>query len=92
MLKMGRQLGKYSRLLFKLILLIQLYSYHNFEVVAVPFAHENLKTCDEHHNHTEKNLERTKRPARMIPGHYLMYKIHFDFFLIKLIINLFKKN
>ena len=94
--KMGRKHGKYSRLLFKLFLLIQLYCYHNLEVGAVPSQHGNSKTCDECHNHnggtyfeknTEKNLQRTKRPARMIPGHYLTYIIHFGFFLIKLIMN-----
>ena len=81
-LKMGRILGKYSRILLKLFILIQLYCFHNLEVDAVPSRPENGKTCDERHHHngtnqfeeeTEKNLQRTKRPARMIPGHYLMY-------------------
>ena len=66
-------------LLFKLLLLIQLYSYHTMvEVDAV--GQDNLETCKErlHQNgtyfedETEKNLPRTKRPARMIPAQYLM--------------------
>jgi len=79
--KMGRILGKYSRFLLKLFILIQLYCFHNLEVNAVPSRHENGKACDESHRlngttyfeeEIEKNLQRTKRPARMIPAKYLM--------------------
>jgi len=77
---MGRKLGKYSKLLFKLFLLIQLYCYHNLEVVAVLSRHENVETCNacNHKNgthfdeETEKSLQRTKRPARMIPVQYML--------------------
>ena len=76
---MGRNLRKYFMLLFKLFLLIQLYSYCKVvEVHAV--GQKDLETCKERHHQngtlfedeTEKNLPRTKRPARMIPAQYLM--------------------
>jgi len=77
---MERKLGKYSKLLFKLFLLIQLYCYHNLEVVAVTPRQENLETCNDllHQNETdfdeetEKGLQRPKRPARMIPAQYML--------------------
>jgi len=68
-------------LLLKLVLIIHLYCYHNLVVdAAVSPRPENLETGNEHHylNRTcfddgnEKNLQRTKRPARMIPAHYFM--------------------
>jgi len=77
---MGRKFGKYSRLLFKVFLLIQLYCYLNLEVIAVDSSHENVETCNERHHHnaaysneeTEKKIQRTKRAARMIPEKYLV--------------------
>jgi len=78
---MGRKLGKCAKLLFKVFLLIQLYCYHNLEVVAVPSQHENLETFNDCHHHqngthfdeeTEKGRQRTKRPARMIPVQYML--------------------
>lgn len=77
---MGRKLGKYSKLLFKVFLLTQLYCYHNFEVDAVPSRHETLETCNDNHHQngthfdeeTEKGLQRTKRPARLIPVQYML--------------------
>lgn len=76
---MERKLGKYSRLLFKLFLLFQLYSYHQLEVDAVqPIHQEKSETCNKHHpnkthfeEETEENL-RTKRAARLIPVQYLL--------------------
>ena len=77
---MGRRLGKYFKLLVKVFLLIQLYCFHNLEVDAVHPREENLEICNERHHFkngtyfddvTEKNLQRNKRPARMIPVQYL---------------------
>jgi len=73
---MGRKLGKFYSLLLKLFLLTQLYCYHNMKVDAVPHRQENSETCNElhHHNGTffeeepEKNLERIKRPVRLLPA------------------------
>ena len=78
---MGRKMRKYSKLglFFKLALLLQLYCYHSLEVGAVPPRQENMETCDEcHANHngtyfeeeSEKDLQKSKRPARLIPLHY----------------------
>ncbi len=70
---MERKFQKYSKLLFNIVLLIQLYWHHGSEVDAVSSRQENLETCDErlHHNGTyfqkegEKNIQKTKRPAEM---------------------------
>ena len=77
---MGRKLGRHSKLLFRLFLLFQLYSYHNLEVDAIPPSQENLETYDElcHQNgsdlgdESEEKLQRTKRPARLLPARYLI--------------------
>lgn len=70
---MGRKFQKYSKLLFKIVLLIQLYCHHDLEVDAVSPRQENLKTYDERHHHngtcsqkeSEKDIQRTKRSAGM---------------------------
>ena len=69
---MGRKFRKYSKLLFKIVLLIQLYCHHDSEVDAVPTRQENLKTYDNRHRNrtyftkeSEKDIQRTKRSAGM---------------------------
>jgi len=60
---------------------MQLYSYHTLEVGAILPRKENFEACDQlicnyNGGHLEeengKSLQRPKRPARMIPPHYLM--------------------
>ena len=74
---MGKRRFKTIKLLFKLILLVQIYSHHKFEVEA---AQNSIpKTCDECDGSLDLNnqisenkavgsvLDRPKRPARLLP-------------------------
>lgn len=75
---MGKRLKKDFMFLFNLVLFLQLYSYHKFNVDVT--KRESLTTCvaSDHQNGStidEKNKgfpQRPKRPARLMPVQLLM--------------------
>jgi len=82
---MGKRRFKTIKLLFKLIIFVQIYSHHKLEVEA---AQNSIpKSCDECdgtsglNNQISENkavdsvLDRPKRPARLIPLRMLRYKV-----------------
>jgi len=81
---MGKRRFKTIKLLFKLILLVPIYSHHKFEVEAA--QNPILKSCDECdgtsglNNQISENkavdnvLDRPKRPARLLPLRMILYK------------------
>jgi len=82
---MGKRRFKTIKLLFKLILLFQIYSHHKFEVEAA--QNSISKSCDEcdgasglnnpisENKAVDNVLDRPKRPARLIPLKMLRYNL-----------------
>jgi len=82
---MGKRRFKTIKLLFKLILLVQIYSYHKFEVEAAQSSiQKSCSKCDgssglnnqiSENKAIEYDIDRPKRPARLLPLRMILYNL-----------------